>query len=505
MAGSVEVAAITFDVGRARLPKDAPTDLQEFFAISGDELGDTWITQQDRYSDMVKVRDQLQGGKRALSKRYHDMPVGLTENQRLRVEKARKHVNLVEPALDRLVNSIHAGKISRKAPGNDPLHRALRREAHGAAMARLCENAFGYGTGYLVPVVSDSGRITYWTPDPLWSVLVVDPRDVHDVRGLVALIRSVDDARTLGFRFITDKYEGTFWYSSNELVYAEHGLGGAPLVVAYGRDQRHRGQKYGKSLVLSAADGSIQVTNNEMNLELLRDRQTQALLLIYGEPENTKRQTQETTQKYLQWLDREKGGAEFITPESRIEDVIKLTERFATDASIGTGLPLDTFRPELVTGSDASATAARQRAFPLQQRMVRMQSDWMVAEIAAAGAIGAQLVGLPMPEGGDWSEIAELLGVEISMEPSVPQSEAEALSNWQQKTEKFFCPVEEAIEYYSPHLSEEIKAELAETWKRRHQSAPVAMRAQPPPLMVARTEETVPDEQNQPEEEIENG
>ena len=342
-------------------------------------------------------------------------------------------------------------------------------------MAALCENAFAYGAGYLVPIVRENG-VRYWTPDPLWTVLVTDPMDVCRVVGLIQMVRDERNTQTIGLRFVAPEIEGEI-LKEGTVRMVEHRLPFAPVVVAYGRDRRHQGKRYGKSLILPAADGSIQVTNNELNLELLRDRQTQALLLLFGTPDNTQTDSGESMQKYLLWSKTGEGDAKYITPESRLEQVIRVTERQCTDITISTGLPLDTFRPELVAGADASATAARWRAFPLQQRMVRMVLDWEQTEEDAIAVIAALcepgLAGGQGPEAGgqhvDLEEIAEAVGAQVNIMPSLPEAEAETLAGWQQRTEKFFAPIEDAIEFYSGHLSDAEKKALADKWRAKHE------------------------------------
>lgn len=460
------------EFGDIKMPTGVDPRLVSLLEAAKKELAATTWTTRTTYADMRLVRDQLEGGAIALSERYHPPIPGLSEEQQERVRRARRHVNLAEAALDRLTNSIHAGQITRRA--NDAgVQKTIQKRGHRRAMAALCDNAFAYGTGFLVPILR-GGVVRYWHPDPLWTILITDPMDICNVRGLIQMVRDEANTRTIGIRFVAAQIEGTVLNGQAPQI-TEHGIPFAPIIVAYGRDQRHRGRRYGKSLIIAAAEGSIQVTNNELNLELLRDRQTQALLKVWGQPANTTTDSKETTQKYLLWNDKEAGDAAFITPESRLEQVIKVTERMCTDVTISTGLPLDTFRPEMVAGSDASATAARWRAFPLQQRMVRMVLDWEQIEestIALIAALGNPALVGTADAPRDFEEIAEEVGARVNIMPSLPEAEAETLAGWQQKTEKFFCQIEEAIEYYSGHLSKEEKAALAALWRAKHQPAP---------------------------------
>lgn len=432
-----------------------------------DEEYSTGVEYSRRRREMLKIRDQWRGAPFATEDIYHPDQYGLNTDQQEHFRRilARSHVNLVEPALDRLVNSIHAGRIRRRVSDTLPeLVQAIGDSRHASAMARLCENAFAYGTAVLVPVPSDTG-VRYWLPDPLHTFLVCDPTDVEQVTGVVEVVVN-RLGLTTGVRYVTTSHRGraTSAASSDE----EHGLGFVPAVVAYGRDQRHLGERYGRSLVLGVADASIRITNNEVNLELLRDRQTQALLIVEGEPSRTSADDQEAQGKYIQFP-KDGGSASYTTPESRLEAVIELTKRFAADAAVSSGLPLDTFLPELVAGSDASATAARIRAFPLQQRMVRLVRDWELVEGEAIEVVAAVLMQANKSYLGETREELRLrLGVTVTILPSLPEAEAETLSGWQQRTANFMAPIEDAIEFYSEHLSAEQKAELARAWSLKN-------------------------------------
>ena len=454
-------------VNVAKILKKVPSGVADVLSGVSSELDRTSVATALRQQDMQRVRDQLAGGKAATSERYHPDQWGLTAEQQRRFRQTleRSHVNLVEPALDRLVNSIHSGKIRRRvAEAFAPRVEAIKRREHASALARLCENAFGYGTGCLVPLWS-AGAVRYWLPDPLAATLAVSPGDIDDLLGIVEVRRdwSLDNAVV---RYVTKTHRG--WVSEREDgEYEEHGLGFVPAVIARGRDLRHRGEVYGKSLVIGVAEATIRVTNNEVNLELLRDKQTQALLVVSGEPARTSTDDQGSSGKYIQFpLDG--GDAVFRTPESRLEQVIEVTRRFCEDAAISSGLPLDTFLPSLIAGSDASATAARIRAFPLQQRMTRLVNDWEVVEEEAILMTAAAVVSGRDGEHPGLEELRAAVQPEVTILPSLPESDSETLANWQQKTANFMAPIEDAIEYYSDHLPDEDRERLAKAWRTRN-------------------------------------
>jgi hypothetical protein len=454
----------------AQLAQRVPPEVAAVLELAKSELELTSIDGSRRREELLKVRDQLAGGEAATSEKYHPQQYGLNADQQAHFRRTlrRSHVNLVEPALDRLVNSIHSGKIRRRvAPGNDAVAGAIRARAHASAMARLCENAFACGTGYLVPLLRD-GAVRYWLPDPIGTILVVDPSDIDEVLGIIEVRRSYqlrgDGMGAVGetmVRFVTRSHRGYAGAPGNE-AFEEHGLGFVPAVIARGRDMRHQGEVYGRSLVVGVADAAIRVTNNEVNLELLRDRQTQALLIVEGEPARTSADDQAATGKYIQFP-KDGGSARYTTPESRLEEVIEVTKRFCEDAAISSGLPLDTFLPSLIAGSDASATAARIRAFPLQQRMARLVREWESVEEDAIVVVGGVLLAEALP-GASAQELRDILRPEVSIRPSLPEADSETLSNWQQKVANFMAPIADAIEFYSDHLSDEQKAELVRAW-----------------------------------------
>lgn len=439
-----------FDFGDFKLPRDTDARVVELLGQAREELRATSWMARSEFKDMQKIADQLEGGECALQERYHPPIHGLNERQQQRVREIRKHVNMTEPAMDRLVNSIHAGRITIHVAKNEELQRLVRKRAHRKAMALLGESATAFGTGYLVPIVRRRGSgngvtLKYWHPNSLWTFPITDPMDITRLVGLVEMIRDSSHSKTIGVRFVGVGFEGSYYYAAREVAVNDLPLSFVPAVVAYGRDQRHKGKRLGKSLLLAAADASIRVTDNSLNLVLLRDRQTRAIMILNGEPDSTSDDDQETTQAYMAFADKD-GDAKFIQPDSRLEDVIRVGERFCVEASIGSSLPLDTFRPELIAGNDASATAARQRAFPLQQRMVRLVNDWEEIESQTCALIGA-LLDVDGAAGKELDEIEEDLGITVNILPSIPEAEAETLSNWQQKKEKFYCSVEDEIEF----------------------------------------------------------
>lgn len=450
-----------------------PAETLAVLRLVENELNGTSVYGNARRLDMQKIRDQLSGAPAATTQVYHPDQYGLNADQQAHFRRilARSHVNLVEPALDRLVNSIHSGKIQRRViEGFSYIQEMLNGSAHAAAMTKLCENAFAYGTGYLVPVAVE-GRVNYWLPDPLHTYMAVNPADITDILGIVEILPAWSGA-LLCVRYVTKTHIGVAYVKTGtsameipEPEYTEHGFPFLPVVVAYGRDQTHRGEKYGKSFVSGVADATIRVTNNEVNLELLRDRQTQALLVTEGEPTRTSADDQGAQGKYISFP-RDGGDAKYITPESRLEAVIELTKRFCADAAVSSGLPLDTFLPELIAGSDASATAARIRAFPLQQRMIRIVRDWeMVEERAAVVTSGAVMQAGGVYFGEGLEDLRNLLQPRVKILPSLPEADAETLSNWQQKTANFMAPIEAAIEFYSEDLPDEEKKRLALAWR----------------------------------------
>ncbi len=444
------------------IPKGLPDEVKELFESARDQIENHILS--ERYQEMTLIRDQLRGGKKALSDRYHPPIEGLKEENRKKVEKARTHVNLAQPALDRLVNSIHSGLIHRELDiQSDIISKTVTHPRYTESLTDLCSNAFAYGTGYLCPIY-DQGRFKYWLPDPLFTILVTDPFDIDEVVGIIECVYDQSFQTTFrGFRFLSRTYEGWIDNKKKTSVINEHGQGNLPCVVAYGNKQRCFGDPYGRSLILPAAEASILVTNNDLNANLLRDLQTNSILLIYGDIESTSEDDNETLQRYAQFKNRD-GGMEYITPESRLQDVIELGKVFRTNASVSTGLPIDTFLPEVITGSDASATAARQRAFPLQQKMHRLINQWEEVELSTLGLVTSMVLNDQRP----LDDLIDDYNIRVDIKPSNPEADSETLANYIQKANNYYIPVEDVINYYSKNLSQEKKDKLMEMWNNRY-------------------------------------
>ena len=103
------------------------------------ELRGVSLSGSTRRRELQKIRDQWVGAPAATAEHYHPNQYGLNSDQQayFRTVLERSHVNLVEPALDRLVNSIHSGKIFRRADAAFPKLQRLAKEAAHAASPRL--------------------------------------------------------------------------------------------------------------------------------------------------------------------------------------------------------------------------------------------------------------------------------------------------------------------------------------------------------------------------------
>lgn len=440
-----------------------------------DELAGTDATWGRRRRELKMIADQLEQCDASTSEIYHPKPEGLTAEQVTHWQEVLKcsFVGHAAPALDRLVNSIDAGLIERRVdyPGAADLEieAVLASPEYAAAMTRNREAAFAYGMGYLVPAWNeDEGEVRYWHLDPMRTVLVTDPMDVATPTALFEV------GRDGGLRFVTRDVTG--WVSADgESGEAQpHGFGFLPAIIYPGRDRKHRGEKYAASLIVDAVRATIRATRNNANMWLIQARQTWALLVMQGTPIGASTNDEDSKDgkgKWVHFAAKDEGDAKYITPESRLEDALKLTDRHLADAAVGSGLPLDTFRPELVAGQDASATAARIRAFPLMQRVSRLVRDAVAIEQNAAALVAAVWLRhgkrAEVPS-ASWRELRAAIRPKVKIQPSLPEADAEELSNWQAKANAFFVPVEHAIRRYYPQATDEQVAELARAWRLKN-------------------------------------
>ena len=107
-----------------------------------------------------------------------------------------------------------------------PRRRRTRRRWRGFA-----ENAFAYGTGYLVPL-ANLGEARYWLPDPIGAVLIVNEGDVTDVLVIVEVVSNLRGVQSM--RYVTKTHRGIVRANGGSPDdHEEHRLGFLPAVIAY--------------------------------------------------------------------------------------------------------------------------------------------------------------------------------------------------------------------------------------------------------------------------------
>lgn len=422
----------------------------------------------NRLPGLRRIHDQLQGGPRALSDSYIENPEGRSERQVKLYRQALRHINLVRPALNRFVQAIHAGTITRRST-NAELAALMQSPGYAEAMALLCEAAFAYGTAWLVPTWNaeeiGTERLRWWMPNPLNTLMATDPMDVRRPTGLVEVVYTPNGLSVWGTRWVTEEEMGWHRAKDGEGEVTKHGLGMLPAVTAYGRYAFAKGCPYGESLVGAAAEASIAVTRNNVNLELLRSQQTDAILLLWGEivESSADPNAKDHMQRFFKFDGSMKDfGAAYLMPEDRLESIMKLSDKIMQQLCVELGLPLDTFQPQLVTGNDASAKAAMQRAFALTQLMRSLCRQWELVEMQAAELVAARLTRAGGAAPGRRSALREGNGIEIKVRPQIAESDAEEVSAWANRVNSGFTPVEDAIDRFSPEITPERREALIE-------------------------------------------
>ena len=353
------------------------------------------------------------------NERYFPKPNSMGKDEWEAVKRLLLYVNLVKPALRRFVSGVYGGSVTR-AVTKDSAYSAELLEAVDAgttyAQDARChfENAGLFGTGVKAWVTNDDGELDSWLPNPVYTHLTVNPRNIRETWGVFEYIAAGKE-----LLFMTREGMGVL-RAGQPAQWQSYDWGFLPATVGYGQDRRHRGEPYGISLVREAPGFSQRVSDATMNLALLQKLYTRCLLVIMGNPDEESVKEALALHGILQipaGVTGERGDAKYVNPEAKFHETIAVITHDVGLACTSMGLPRDAFDSQIAPNGD-SAESAKLRAVPLTSQIAFLIEEWRQVEIDSlqrrAGMLQYAETGQPVTLG----QLRKRVQVDVQIAPS---------------------------------------------------------------------------------------
>lgn len=386
----------------------------------------------------------------------------LSVEKRLILSRYFTYVNLLKPAVNRLVSGVYGGKVVRTVEKGSPYREQVlstisERRGYSQACRETFRGSVLYGDSILAfTVVND--RVQPWRPNPIHTRIVANPDDVTDLQAIIERLPRGN------YRFASKHGWGYFDKSGTMYGYAEHGLGIVPAVVYYGESQLEYGEEHGDSLVESGLYYSAVLTQLLLNQVALIMNYVSPQAVAAGKVKN--QNPEEAFRGGLLEMD-EGGQFLFVTPQTNFRDLMSTIDSYKTNFCISAGIPMDALDPSVIP-ENQSATSARLRNQPLSVTISRLIEEVMHNEMRALTIIGALYQFVHTRSRVNFEEFSDLFNAVVKIEASgTPESFAEEVSAWVQLHSVGAKTQEDLIRNFNRDISdEEISRRLSEAQAR---------------------------------------
>lgn len=342
-------------------------------SVARDQLEVVLKKSSTEHSNLLRIRELLRGGKKAVSEKYHQSPLGESDTGWKDNKKLLTHVNLVKPVVRCWTAAIYAGDVVRKIKSNpwpEIIDRWVRSLHFTKNRPKIWGNAVTYGFQVAGPVYrSETDSITDWLPDSVYTWILHDPMDINRLL-MVAEVKP----KQVRFRALW----GDGILTQEGVAFVPRNYQWLPVSVAYGIDLRDEGEIYGMPLAEAACDWSVNVTGVAYNIRLMQKQQSRSLLKRIGPLEELDAERDDGINVGVSdgsTLDLPEGfSADYITPSPALDGSTQVVKTFMGLLACGESIPQDVLDATL-TQSVSSAEAARIRAIPLLQAARLMTPD----------------------------------------------------------------------------------------------------------------------------------
>lgn len=432
------------------VPEDVGHEMAAFLLWCTSHVG------RGNLSELVEIRDQWEGGKRALSSKYFPKPQGADQNLWEQNKKLLTHVNLVGTAIRTWVNSVYADEAYRSARQcDDAVSDWIESDEFAASMYRWAEYKTAYGEAVAVPRWDEDLEELYtWLPDPVYTVIKYDDFDQRKVLGVAEIKKDrIDFVSVWGEGYISKNAFGEVYEEPTKLDWLPAIVGGRGTLPK----------------VRDAVNATYAACTVMYNIRMLQKQQTRSMLVRKDELEKLnsvgagkiKRGTDTSS------IDLSKDGdAKFISPDPKIKESIEVLRQVIIILATASGIPADVLDPTL-TESASSAEGSRIRAIPFIQNSKPLMRAWRSDErnvVFAAEYIMARVRNKPVK----FKEVRKAVVVDIGLNPSViPQSPNEEIQNIIAKVSFGLMTPEDAVRQVNYTKSKAQIIEMAEEMKRR--------------------------------------
>lgn len=425
-------------------------------------------------TDIIKERNFLDTDRELLRKFYRGricdvQPIVFPRYDWLTPEKHEilshffAYVNLLKPAVNRIVSGVYGGAVSRAVSNGSPYKKQVDeflQENKGYSLK--CRDWFKsgvmYGTGVNVFTVHND-KVSIWQPNPIYTEIVSNPDDVTDIEWIVEA--RYDRPKTtkrkiakvpqhIGYRFVNKEGWGVADLQGNFTHFVPHGLGIVPAVVSYGENNHLYDEDDGDSLVLSGIQYSMVVSRLLLNQV--------ALIMNFVRPQAVSKGKVLNPEEAFDVdgiAEMEIGGDFlFVTPQTNFKDLTATIETYKVNYCISEGVPLDALDPSNIP-ENQSATSARLRNQPLSVTINRLIQEQTSAEAKALTIIGALFQLIDTKNSVDYADFSTRFQPVVTIKPSgTPESHAEVAAAWAQLLAMGAKTVEDVIREFNPGLSE---------------------------------------------------
>jgi hypothetical protein len=351
-----------------KIPGNLPADIKDWLKQLTKVTG-------PRDGDLLKIREQFEGGDKAICEKYFPCPDGMERKDWHQFRRLLVHVNLVRPMVRCWTAAVYSGErivnVTAAPHKLDIIKEFVRSPCYNDAIFDWNENAVTYGTAIAAPCYSkETEELSVWLPDPIYTWIQTDPMDVTKVLAFAEVNPKLG-------RIIFMTVAGSGWITKDASFFEPMNFGWLPVAIAYGQSRIHRGEKYGLPLVSDAADWSVRITDTAFNASIIQKLETRSTLVITGDEEEVDASSGWGPGKDMKL--RQDADAKYISPEAKLKETIDIMKQFMGLLATANSVPQDVFDATL-TESVSSAEAARIRAIPLVQRAKQLVPTWRANE-----------------------------------------------------------------------------------------------------------------------------
>lgn len=444
-----------------KIPTTLPAEIRTLLSNS-QTCGKDWR----EHKNIKRLVELHQHTSDPVSAGYIQQYAGVKNDEWEAISKLAVYINLLKPAVRRLVSGVYGGNVTRTVEDlsgfKDTVKKIISPMGNYADDTRnWFESAVLCGTAARVWIQPEEGVFESWLPNPAYTEIICNPINVKDV---LAVIEALPKHKII--RYATKDSYGAFHAETGKIIHESyHELNYFPGTVAYGQSRVHYGEVYGGSLVEEAADFSLRVTAVMLNLAVLQRMYSRSQMYVKGGLNNEKPEDAFGLHGVAELSDN--GDIGFVSPDAKFRETLDIAKQLTSFCSTVISIPQESFDQSAVQPNE-SATASRNRNMPLSSLTKFLIEEWRKNEMDFI----SRGVGVAEKANPTLIEIKDALKLNISMEPaSIPESKGEEVAAWIQLHTIGAKTPEDIARHFNPDASDDKIAQIVEQINKK--TAPV--------------------------------